>query len=195
MYMNLKQRIKEYNADIYPQVIDSYKKLRQLYVATLADDKEAKLLLIGDINWYPGCHQWYLKLHQDVYDGTIADIISHRLWEIPLDTFSSFEELYDSIYKWLRRPYINQLTIYDVVLRLIIARKEERLMPCEYVYIHAKPRVVYRYLYHAKLVSHKPKGWNIKVPIEVFRKSFRDLTPFESYLIEDLLCHIAKKDF
>lgn len=49
MYMNLKQRIKEYNADIYPQVIDSYKKLRQLYVATLADDKEAKLLLIGDI--------------------------------------------------------------------------------------------------------------------------------------------------
>lgn len=192
--MNIKQRIKEFNADIYPKALNDQKKLRKLFVSTLTYDKKAKLLLIGDIDWYPGCHQWYLKINKEVYDGTIADIVSHRLWEIPLDGFCSFEELYNSIYQWLRRPYINQLTIYDVTLRLVLTRNELRLLPHDYVYLHAKPRVVYQYLYHTKLVSHKPNGWNIKVPIEVFYKTFSDLTPFESYLIEDLLCYIAKKD-
>ena len=194
--MNLKQRIKEYNTGINPKVIGHNEKLRQLlYVSTLTNEKKAKVLLIGDINWYPGCHQWYLKFHKDVYDDTIADIINHRLWEIPLNMFGSFEELYDSFYKWLLRPYINQLTIYDVALRLVLARDETRLLPHDYVYIHAKPRGVYQYLYHTRMVLYKPNGWNTKVPIEVFRKKFSDLKPFESYLIEDLLCYIAKKDF
>ena len=193
--MNLKQRIKEYNEVIYPLVLDHNKQLRQLLASTLSDEEKAKVLLIDVNGFCKGCHQWYLRLHKDIYDGAIADIISHRLWDMPLEAFNSFEELYDNIAQWLRRPYINQLTIYDVALRLVIARGEPRLMPRDYVYVHAKPRVVYRDLYQAKLVSYKPYGWNTRIPTKEFRKHFSALTPFESYLIEDLLCYIAKKDF
>lgn len=193
--MNLKQRIKEYNEDVYPLVLDHNKKLRQLLVSNLTDEEKAKVLLIGVNGWCKGGHQWYLRLHKDIYDGAIADIISHRLWEMPLEAFSSFEELYDNIAQWLRRPYINQLTIYDVTLRLVIAREDSRLMPRDFVYVHAKPRGVYRYLYQAKLVSYKPCGWNISVPTKEFHKHFSALKRFESYLIEDLLCYIAKQDF
>lgn len=193
--MNLKQRIKEYNEEIYPLVLDHNKKLSGQLTSALTDEEKAKMLLIDVNGWCKGCHQWYLRLHKDIYDGAIADIISHRLWEMPLDDFNSFEDLYDNIAQWLRRPYINQLTIYDVALRLVIAREESRLMPRDFVYVHAKPRLVYRRLYQAKLVSYKPHGWNIRVPTEEFRKHFGALNPFESYLIEALLCYIAKKDF
>ena len=193
--MNLKQRIKEYNEEVYPLVLDHNEKLSRLLTSALTDEEKAKVLLIDVNGWCKRGHQWYLRLHKDIYDGTIADIISHRLWEMPLDAFNSYEELYDNIAQWLRRPYINQLTIYDVALRLVIAREESRLMPLDYVYVHAKPRAVYRHLYQAKLVSDKPHVWNIRVPTQEFRKHFSALKPFESYLIEDLLCYIAKKDF
>ena len=133
--MNLKQRIKEYNEEVYPLVLDHNKKLRQLLVSNLTDEEKAKVLLIDVNGWCKGGHQWSLRLHKDIYDGAIADIISHRLWEMPLEAFSSFEELYDNIAQWLRRPYINQLTIYDVTLRLVIAREDSRLMPRDFVYV------------------------------------------------------------
>jgi len=192
--MNLKQLIEDYNRKV-SRVLKYNEHLKSLLLSAKSDEVKAMLLLLGDNKWYVGCHQWYLRLHKDIYDGAIADIISHRLWEMPLDDFNSFEDLYDNIAQWLRRPYINQLTIYDVALRLVIAREERRLMPRDYVYVHAKPREVYRYLYQAKLVSYKPNGWNIRVPTNEFRKHFSALNPFESYLIEALLCYIAKKDF
>ncbi len=193
--MILRQRIKEYNEVVYPEVENHNKRLKQLLASPLSDEEKAKVLLFDVNGWCKGCHQWYLRLHKDIYDGAIADIISHRIWEMPLDSFNSFEELYDNIAQWLRRPYINQLTIYDVALRLVIAREKLHLMPRNNVYIHAKPRVVYRYLYQAKLVSYKPTDWNIKVPTNEFSKHFSALIYFESYLIEDLLCYIAKQDF
>ena len=193
--MNLRQRIKEYNEVVYPLVLEHNKKLSRLLTSALTDEEKAKVLLIDVNGWCNGCHQWYLRLHKDIYDGVIADIISHRLWEMPLDAFNSFEDLYNNIAQWLRRPYINQLTIYDVALRLVIAREESRLMPRDFVYVHAKPRLVYRRLYQAKLVSYKPHGWNIRVPTKEFHKHFSALKRFESYLIEDLLCYIAKQIF
>ena len=189
--MNLKLLIEDYNRKV-PRVLKDNEHLKSLLLSAKSDEVKAVLLLLGDNKWYVGCHQWYLRLHKDIYDGVIADIISHRLWEIPLDAFNSFEELYDNIAQWLRRPYINQLTIYDVALRLVIAREESRLMPLDYVYVHAKPRAVYRHLYQAKLVSYKPHGWNIRVPTEEFRKHFGALKSFDSYMIEILLCYIAK---
>ena len=193
--MDLKTVIGEYNTKIYPEVEEHNKRLRKLAFLTLSDEERAKKLLIDVNGWCKGGHQWYLKFHKDIYNETIADIISHQVWDMPLDEFASFEALYDSFYQWLRRPYINQLTIYDVVLRLVIAREEKRLMPCEFVYIHAKPRKVYGYLYKTKQVLQKPQGWNIKVPVEEFRKNFGTLKHFDSYLIEDLLCYIAKNSF
>ena len=190
--MDLKRAIDDYNAKIYPEVENHNKRLRQLATLTLTDEEKAEKLLIDVNGWCKGGHQWYLKFHKDVYDGTIADIVSHQVWDMSLDSFASFEELYDSFYQWLRRPYINQLAIYDVVLRLVIAREEERLMPRDFVYIHAKPRMVYGDLYKAKLVLQEPKGWNIKVPTKEFFEIFGNLKKFESYLIEDLLCYIAK---
>lgn len=192
--MNIKKRIKEYNEKIYPDVLKHNDRLRNLLVSDSTDEYKATVLLIGDDDWYTGCHQWYLKLYKDIYNQVIADIVNHRLWDMPLDKFSSFEELYESIGHWLQRRYVNQLTIYDVALRLVLARKEERLKPKEFVYIHAKPRKLYRDLYKSKLVSYKPNGWNIKVPIKEFRKNFSNLIVFESYLIEDLLCYIAKEE-
>ncbi len=124
--MNLKQLIEDYNRKV-PRVLKDNEHLKSLLLSAKSDEVKAMLLLLGDNKWYVGCHQWYLRLHKDIYDGAIADIISHRLWEIPLDAFNSFEELYDNIAQWLRRPYINQLTIYDVALRLVIAREERPL--------------------------------------------------------------------
>ena len=193
--MDLKIVIGEYNTKIYPEVENHNKRLRELAASTLSDEEKAKKLLIDVNGWCKGGHQWYLKFHKDVYNETIADIISHHVWDMPLDEFASFEDLYYSFYQWLRRPYINQLTIYDVALRLVLAREEYRLMPRDFVYIHAKPRKVYDYLYKAKLVSQKPKGWIIKVPVKEFRKHFSTLKHFESYLIEDLLCYIAKNNY
>lgn len=194
--MNLKQltkEIEEYNRVVYPKVVSYNKKLNLLLTSsTLKDEEKANVLLIGDNKWYTGCHQWYLRIHIDVYNDTIKDIISNHLWNIPLNTICSFEELYQEISKLLYKPYITQLTIYDVALRLAIGRRELRLLPKEYVYIHAKPRITYGNLYKSHLVSLKPNGWNIQVPICVFEKHFKGLKSYEPYIIEDFLCFLAK---
>ena len=54
--MNLKQRIKEYNEEVYPLVLDHDKKLRQLLVSNLTDEEKAKVLLIDVNGWCKGGH-------------------------------------------------------------------------------------------------------------------------------------------
>lgn len=49
--MNLKQRIKEYNEEVYPLVLDHIKKLMRLLASALTDEEKAKMLLIDMFDW------------------------------------------------------------------------------------------------------------------------------------------------
>ena len=90
--MDLPLLIKEYNEKVFPEVLRHNRMLSQLLVSTSTDENKAKVLLIGDTNWYPGCHQWYLRLHKDLYKDMIYTIVKYRIWEMSLDSFSSFKK-------------------------------------------------------------------------------------------------------
>ena len=153
------------------------------------DIDKALGLLIGDVKWYVGCHQWYLKLYPSVKNQMINDIIRRKLWNIPLNKYNSFEDIYKDIRKWFSRNYIGQVTIYDITLRLLVARNEVRLYPKDYVYVHARPAKAYKDLVAKGYISRKLRKQNDIIPIKEFRNAFGNL---ESYDIEDMLCQIGK---
>lgn len=59
--MNLKQRIKEYNEEVYPLVLDHDKKLRRLLASALTDEEKAKMLLIDMFGWCKVSYLWNLR--------------------------------------------------------------------------------------------------------------------------------------
>lgn len=161
---------------------------KQMTSTLLADEEKAKMILIGNLTWYLGCHQWYLKLRMSIYDAAIKIIKDNRLWNMSLNHCNSFEDVYEKVKKLLKMKYIGQLTIYDVAIRIIIAQSKTRLMPKDYVYVHAKPRAVYKDLQSKGYIKYKPKGWDVKISMNDLPE-FAGMSPFD---IENLLCEIGK---
>lgn len=185
----LSSYISRYNTTIKLVVIKSNAKLVSLISnPSLSDMDKAKVLLIGATVWYQGCHQWYLKMYPVLMADLLRDIVARRLWTISLHGYSSFEDVYKDIASWLKRKYVGQTTIYDVALRLIIARKEARLMPKDYVYVHAKPIKAYRDLVNRGLVKHKQTKW----PAHISVTSLPEFGTMEPYHIENMLCEMGK---
>ena len=73
--------------------------------------------------------------------------------------------------------------------RIVIAQGEKRLMPKDYLYLHAKPREIYNELLKSGLVSYKPQEWNVIIPIG----KVPEFGSMEPYYIEDMLCQIGKE--
>lgn len=178
-----------YNKNIASGVKASDKLFRmQLASTSLTDEEKAKMILIGNLTWHRGCHQWYLRIHMNTYNTAIDIIKVNRLWDMPLKHCSSFEDVYVKVEKLLTMKFIGQLTIYDVAIRIIVAQSETRLMPKDYVYVHAKPRAVYKDLQSKGYIKYKPKGWNVKISMNDLPE-FAGMSPLD---IEILLCEIGK---
>ena len=184
----MQRYIARYEKNILPSRTISQQKYAELMKSAQSDKDRAHLLLVGDIGWPIGCHQWFLKMRMTVYHQMIDEIISRKLWAMPLQQYATFEDLYKSLEEWMKRPYIQQLTIYDVTTRIVIASGEHRLMPKDYVYLHAKPRVAYAQLLKGGHVKFEPEGWNVVIP----REKMPEFGDLDSYSIEDLLCLIKK---
>ncbi len=184
----MKHFVTWYNKNILPNRACFQQKYAKLMQSAQSDKDRAHLLLVGDMGWPIGCHQWFLKMRMTVYHQMIAEIKSRKLWTMPLQQYATFEDLYKSLEEWMNRPYIRQLTIYDVAIRIVIANREYRLMPKDYVYLHAKPRAAYAQLLKNGCVAFKPKGWNVVIP----REKMPEFGNLDSYSIEDLLCVIKK---
>ena len=186
---NLSSYISRYNTTFKPLVIKNNAKLvSSIGDPSLSDMDKAKVLLTGATTWYLGCHQWYLKMYPVLMAHLLSDIVARRLWTTSLHSYSSFEDVYKDIASWLKRKYVGQTTIYDVALRLIIARKETRLMPKNYVYVHAKPIKAYKKLVNSGLIKHKQTKW----PAQISVTSLPEFGTMEPYHIENMLCEMGK---
>ncbi len=186
---NLNSAIDWYSNTILPNVSDSFIKLSSMLSnANISEKEKAHILLVGAQGWPKDTHQWYLKIHLDIYNVLTSEFQSRNLWKMPLYSYSTFEQLYHSLKTWMERPYIQQLTIYDVATRIVIAQNRCDLLPKDFVYIHAKPRAVYGKLLAQRHVAFRPKGWNTVVPTSKLPE-FGTMAP---YYIEDLLCQIGK---
>ena len=186
----LASKVKDYMTKINPSTISHLTKIRSIITSSSSTNTEkAMTLLIGDITWYHGCHQWYLKMYPHVVSSMITDIISRKLWNISLSKYTSFEDVYFDMELWFKRSYISQVTLYDITFRLLYARNEPRLYPKDCVYIHAKAEKGYRDLLLKKYPLPPIKGYNHRICITEFTKTFGSL---ESYWIEDMLCAIGK---
>lgn len=184
----MQRYISWYEKNILPSRTCSQQKYAELMQSAQSDKDRAHLLLVGNIGWPIGCHQWFLKMRITIYHQMIDEIIRRKLWTMPLQQYATFEELYKSLEEWMNRPYIRQLTIYDVATRIVIVNGEYRLMPRDYVYLHAKPRAAYAQLLKKGCVTFKPKGWNVVIP----KYKMPEFGNMDSYSIEDLLCAIKK---
>lgn len=189
MSKTLKSYIDWYEEKFMPKRACSFENILNFFSEDISDKEKAHILLVGDKKWPRDTHQWYLKMKMDVYHKMVEEIAEKKLWELPLEPFSTFEDLYKSLEEWMNRPYIRQLTIYDVATRIVIAQGEKRLMPKDYLYLHAKPRGVYNELLKSGLVFYKPQKWNVIIPIG----KVPEFGSMEPYYIEDMLCQIGKE--
>lgn len=187
---SLTSLVQYYKNNILPGTMRHLQNIRNIITSSQHTDAEkAKTLLIGDLNWYEGCHQWYLKIHPALMDLTINNIVTIKPWNINLSKFHSFEDVYKYIHNLFARPYICQLTIYDITFRLLYALGATQLYPKDLVYVHAKAAKGYQKLINKGYMSWKMKRSNDQIPIQEFQSAFGTL---ESYWIEDMLCAIGK---
>lgn len=180
--------INVYDTSYKPNVISDNKAFPAKIAAAKNDDDKAHILLIGDIGWPIGCHLWYLKLHDAIYKDLINEIIARKLWATPLASYSSFEDLYYWLNSWMKRPYINQLAIYDVALHIINAQGATSLLPRDVVYVHAKPMLGLKDAYNKGYIAYKPKGNKMQID----RAKLPEFNPMDSYYIESFLCQVGK---
>lgn len=161
---------------------------------TPTNDKSL-VLLIGKGKLYRGCHQGYLWRFPKNWcsRGEILKRIKcNALWSLPLKTIRSFEDLLYRIVESKvnnpKIPQIGQLIIYDIALHLAYIEGTGRLMPKDYVYIHALPMKAWNNLVsNGFLVGFKRNSKSI--PYSSLTSYFPRLNSFQ---IEDLLCHIGK---
>lgn len=147
-------------------------------------DKEKAEELLNDP------HMWALKswMKATVYLPLMADVIKIKPW-LSVSRFKDFEDLYAWVYSWMKRPYVGQLYIYDVALRLAMLDSSGSLMPSKYVYLHARPMKGYKELFNRGYFTYPVKGQEAVIPRTAFDPPFAKLKAYE---IEDLLCYIAK---
>ena len=150
--------------------------------ASASEEKKAKMLLIGS-------HQWYLTcFHSEIREEILSMLCTTKPWE-QQSLATSFEDLFEEWKAKLDYEYVNQLTFYDVALRMAILQQREELRPQRYVYLHATPLAAYRWLYKHKKVNAKVSGSSAIIEIRDLKGAFGALTAKE---IEDLLCRLAK---
>lgn len=170
--------IKHYRAEI----VRADDVLRSSFNSALSDKDKAMLILIGK-------HQWYLKpFHPDIYNTVIDSIAIDGPWN-NMKSYGCFEDIFNGQLKWKAYDYIQQLTVYDIAIRLAIINNDKKLLPTKKLYLHATPMTAYKWLYNKGLASVKVKGNCSTVDMKYLKGSFYPLTARE---IEDFLCHLEK---
>ena len=106
-----------------------------------------------------------------------------------MKSYDSFEDVFNGQLKWKAYDYIQQLTVYDIAIRLAIINNDKKLLPTKKLYLHATPMTAYKWLFNLGFVSVKVKGSNNVVEIKCLKGVFGPLTARE---IEDFLCHLEK---
>ena len=156
--------------------------LRSSFNSSLSDKDKAKLILIGK-------HQWYLKsFHPDIYNAIIERMAIDGPWN-KMKSYDSFEDVFNDHLKWKEYDCIQQLTVYDIAIRLAIINNDEKLQPTEKLYLHATPMTAYKWLFNNGIVIVKVKGNYSTVEIKDLKGVFGSLSARE---IEDFLCHLEK---
>jgi len=156
--------------------------LRSSFNSIMSNKDKAILILIGK-------HQWYLKpFHPDIYNAIIDRMTIECPWN-KMKSYDSFEDVFNDHLKWKEYDYIQQLTIYDIAMRLAIINNDEKLLPTKKLYLHATPMTAYKWLFKNGIVNVKVKGSCTIVEIKDLKGVFGSLTARE---IEDFLCHLEK---
>ena len=181
-----------YKNNNLPGTIQHLQNIRNIIVSPqYTDIDKAKMLLIGDWVFKPGCHQWFLKMkmHLTLQDSMISDIATIKPWNIKLSKYHSFEDVYKDIHNCFARPYICQLTIYDITFRLLYALGATQLYPQNKLYVHALPLLAYQWICTIKKNLPLVKK-NAAIPFSgTVQQVFRPLNSWEA---EDFLCRIGK---
>ncbi len=164
------------------EVAQDDSKLCSLFNASSSNKEKAILLLIGK-------HQWYLKpFHPDIYNAIIDKMAIDAPWN-KMKSYDSFEDVFNDHLKWKAYDYIQQLTVYDIAIRLVIINNDEKLQPTNKLYLHAVPMTAYKWLFNNGIVNVKVTGSYSIVEKKDLKGVFGSLTARE---IEDLLCHLGK---
>ena len=164
------------------KIVRADDELRSSFNLASSDKDKAILILIGN-------HQWYLKpFHPDIYNAIIDKMAIDGPWN-KMKSYNSFEDVYNDHLKWKAYDYIQQLTVYDIAIRLAIINSDEKLLPTKKMYLHATPMTAYKWLFNKGIVNVKVKGSYSTVEIKDLKGVFGSLTARE---IEDFLCHLEK---
>ena len=170
--------IKHYRQDI----VRADDELRSSFNLALTDKEKAILI-------FRGKHQWYLKpFHSDIYNAIVDRMAIDGPWN-KMKSYDSFENVFNDHQKWKAYDYIQQLTVYDIALRLAIINNDKKLQPTKKLYLHATPMTAYKWLFNNGFVSVKVKGSYTIVEIKDLKGVFGSLNARE---IEDFLCHLEK---
>ena len=162
------------------KIVRADDELRSSFNLALSDKDKAILILIGK-------HQWYLKpFHPNIYNAIIGKMAIDKPWN-KMKIYNSFEDVFNDHQKWKAYDYIQQLTVYDVAIRLAIINSDKRLQPKKNLYLHATPMTAYKWLFNNGFVTVKVKGNYSAVEIKDLNGVFGSLTARE---IEDFLCHL-----
>jgi len=155
---------------------------RASFNSALSDKDKAILILIGK-------HQWYLKpFHPDIYNAIIERMAIDAPWN-KMKSYDSFEDVFNDHLKWKEYDCIQQLTVYDIAIRLAIINADKKLQPTKKLYLHATPMTAYKWLFNQGFVSVKVKDSYSTVEIKDLKGVFGSLSARE---IEDFLCHLEK---
>ena len=164
------------------EIVRADDELRSSFNSALSDKDKAILILTGK-------HQWYMKpFHPDIYNAIIDKMAIDAPWN-KMKSYGSFEDIFNDHQKWKAYDYIQQLTVYDIAIRLAIINNDEKLQPTKKLYLHATPMTAYKWLFYNGFVSVKVKGSYTIVEIKDLKGVFGSLTARE---IEDFLCHLEK---
>lgn len=178
----MKNLINWYIKHYRKEIVRADDELRSSFNSASSDKNKAILILIGK-------HQWYLKLfHPDIYNVIIDKMAIDRPWN-KMKTYNSFEDIFNDQLKWKAYGYIQQLTVYDIAIRLAIINNDKKLLPTKKLYLHATPMTAYKWLFNNGFVSVKVKGSHSVVELRNLKGVFGSLTARE---IEDFLCHLEK---
>ena len=95
--------------------------------------------------------------HKESINTIIERINISILWEKPQGiVLNNFEELYNYVLNKINTPkvkYIGQLAIYDISIHLTLLWDNPKLMPKDYVYLHALPERAYRRLVKERIIK------------------------------------------
>lgn len=61
-----------------------------------------------------------------------------------MKSYNSFEDVLKNHQKWKTYVYIQQLTIYDIAIRLAIINSDKKLQPTKKLYLHATPMTAHK---------------------------------------------------